>query len=188
GHGAEKVCQFLEGKGVDFFAVGTLDEAIELRMHGIKSKILVLGIINPEHINKAIQHIIALTAPNAKWLEAALKNNTKEYDKNVWIHIKVNSHMNRYGTDNVKEIKEMIQLIKDSDHFVYVGIMSHLAHSSMTSDVTQKELDILKEIVDQVEQPIYIHAKNSESTLLFDEKITTAVRIGISLYKYYPSL
>lgn len=24
GHGAEKVCQFLEGKGVDFFAVGTL--------------------------------------------------------------------------------------------------------------------------------------------------------------------
>lgn len=188
GHGAEKVCQFLEGKGVDFFAVGTLDEAIELRMHGIKSKILVLGIINPEHINKAIQHRITLTAPNAKWLEAALKNNNREYDKNVWIHIKVNSYMNRYGTDSVKEIKEMIQLIKDSDHFVYEGIFSHLALSSSTSYGAQKELGKFKEIVEQVERPEYVHALNSAGALLFDEKFTNAVRIGISLYGYYPSL
>ncbi len=31
--------------GASFFAVATLDEAIELRMHGIDAKILVLGVI-----------------------------------------------------------------------------------------------------------------------------------------------
>ena len=43
------------------FAVATLDEAIELRMHGIKAKILILGVIPIEDINKAIQHRVAIT-------------------------------------------------------------------------------------------------------------------------------
>lgn len=188
GHGAVRVSQFLEENGVDFFAVGTLDEAIELRMHGIKSKILILGIINPEHINKAIQHRIALTAPNLKWLEAALKHNTGEYDKNVWIHIKVNSHMNRYGTDDVEEIKEMIEKIEASDHFVYEGIFSHLALAASTSYGAQKEIDKFKTIVESVKRPQFVHVLNSAGSLLFDGDFTNAVRVGISLYGYYPSL
>lgn len=41
------------------FAVATLDEAIELRMHGINAQILILGVIPLEDINKAIQHRVA---------------------------------------------------------------------------------------------------------------------------------
>src|SRR5699024_225642 len=84
------------GLGATFFAVATLDEAIDLRMHGIKEKILVLGIINPVNINKAIQHRIAVTAPNLTWLEQAKNEVNDKYDKKVWIHVKVNTGMNRY--------------------------------------------------------------------------------------------
>src|SRR5699024_11706666 len=71
GLGSVAVAVHLAARGVGFFAVATLDEAIELRMHGIREKVLVLGAIPPEHINKAIQHRIAVTAPNLEWLDEA---------------------------------------------------------------------------------------------------------------------
>ena len=54
---------------VPHFAVATLDEAIELRMHGITAKILVLGVLPAKDIDKAIQHRVALTVPSKQWLE-----------------------------------------------------------------------------------------------------------------------
>lgn len=53
--------------------MATLDEAIELRMHGIKAKILILGVIRTEDISKAIQHRVALTVPSKAWLKEAIK-------------------------------------------------------------------------------------------------------------------
>ena len=49
---------------VQHFAVATLDEAIELRMHGVDAKLLVLGVVPTEDIEKAIQHRVALTVPS----------------------------------------------------------------------------------------------------------------------------
>ena len=43
GHGAVPVAQRLEKEGCDFFAVSSIEEALQLREGGIKSKILVLG-------------------------------------------------------------------------------------------------------------------------------------------------
>src|SRR5699024_990683 len=79
GLGAKAVSEHLAEHGATFFAVATLDEAIDLRMHGIKEKILVLGIINPVNINKAIQHRIAVTAPNLTWLEQAKNEVNDKY-------------------------------------------------------------------------------------------------------------
>ena len=63
------------------FAVATLDEAIELRMHGIKAKILILGVIRTEDISKAIQHRVALTVPSKAWLKEAIKNIPEDNEK-----------------------------------------------------------------------------------------------------------
>ncbi|CAD2072138.1 alanine racemase [Phocicoccus pinnipedialis] len=187
GHGSRAVARYLEEKGVDFFAVGTLDEAIELRMHGIKSKILVLGIINPKDINKAIQHRVAITAPSKEWLVGSLDSISEEYDKEVWIHIKVNGHMNRYGTKDIAEIKEMIELIHNSKYFVYEGLFSHFAMASVDKDHAVIEREEFKKIVDSVDTPEYIHISNTAGALLVEDEFTNAVRVGIGLYGYYPS-
>ena len=187
GLGAEVVGNHLADTGVTFFAVATLDEAIALRMHGIKEKILVLGTINPEDINKAIQHRIAITAPNLKWVDDAISHVDDKYDKSVWIHIKVNCAMNRYGTDDVDEISTMIERINHYERFIYEGIYSHFTSSDIEGSATHEEFDKFKGIVESVEQPAYIHMSNSGGALLLDEDFTTAVRSGISLYGYYPS-
>jgi alanine racemase len=70
--GSVKIAEILENNGAQFFAVATLDEAIELRLHNINAKLLVLGAISPKDINKAIQYDITLTVPSQFWLERAI--------------------------------------------------------------------------------------------------------------------
>lgn len=187
GLGSTVVCDYLAERGVEFFAVATLDEAIELRMHGIKQKILVLGLINPKDINKAIQHRIAVTAPNLDWLEQARNHVTDKYDKEVWIHIKVNTSMNRYGISDIDEIKKMIETVNGFDRFIYEGIYSHLSSADEDNEVTDKHIREFKRIVDSVEPAEYIHIQNSAGSLKYKLDFCNTIRVGISLYGYYPS-
>ena len=187
GLGSTAVAEYLSARGVEFFAVATLDEAIELRMHGIKEKILVLGPINPEDINKAIQHRVAITAPNLEWLKEAQSNVTDMDDKEVWIHIKVNSGMNRLGTSDPEEIARMIDLIEESAHLVYEGIYSHFSSADIDSGQNDMEYERFKTITSQVKKPRFVHIQNSAGALRIDDDYCNAIRVGISLYGYYPS-
>lgn len=187
GLGAKEVSEHLAEAGAAFFAVATLDEAIDLRMHGIKQKILVLGTISPEHINKAIQHRIAVTAPNLEWVKEAKNEVNDTYDKEVWIHIKVNTGMNRYGTSDIDEIKEMIEEINSFSRFIYEGIYSHFTSSDEDNEVTDEQFGLFKNIVSEVERPEYVHISNSGGALTLKEDFTNAIRTGIALYGYYPS-
>lgn len=187
GLGAKEVSEHLEEAGASFFAVATLDEAIDLRMHGIKQKILVLGMISPKHINKAIQHRIAVIATDLAWIKEAKKEVNDKYGKEVWIHIKVNTGMNRYGTSDVGEIAAMINEINSFNRFIYEGIFSHFTSSDEDSEVTLLEFNHFKDIVNKVERPEYVHIANSGAALTLEENFTNAVRTGIALYGYYPS-
>ncbi|RIN54372.1 alanine racemase, partial [Staphylococcus simulans] len=64
GLGSIQIATHLRQLGAEFFCVATLDEAIELRMHGIKEKILILSSVPPHAINKAIQHRVAIGVPS----------------------------------------------------------------------------------------------------------------------------
>lgn len=187
GLGSDTVAHYLSERGVGYFAVATLDEAIDLRMHGIKDKILVLGIINPKDINKAIQHRIAISAPGLDWIKSAKSHVDDKYEKEVWIHIKVNTGMNRYGTKDVDEIKEMIEEINDFERFIYEGIFSHLTSADVDNESSQKEIDLFQNIVAQIQTPEYVHIQNSAGALCYDVDFCNAMRIGISLYGYYTS-
>lgn len=187
GLGAKVVSEYLSAAGVTFFAVATLDEAMDLRMHGIKEKILVLGTINPKDINKAIQHRIAVTAPDLTWVKSAKEYVTDKYDKEVWIHIKVNTGMNRYGTNDPVEIREMIEEINSFERFIYEGIFSHFTSSDTDKDETEREFKTFQKIVSTVTLPEYVHIANSGGALTLKEDFTTGIRAGIALYGYYPS-
>src|SRR5688500_5800659 len=56
GHGAARCAQRLEHEGADWFAVATLEEATELRKHGISQPILVLGGIWPGQEPSFLDH------------------------------------------------------------------------------------------------------------------------------------
>lgn len=187
GLGSSAIAEFLSERGVDFFAVATLDEAIELRMHGVKDKILIFDAIAPEDINKAIQHRVAVTAASLEWIQLAKANVKDEFDKEVWIHIKVNNGFNRQGTSDIDELKAMIDEIKAFEFFKYEGLYSHFSSANEDNDQTRIEYQRFLDIIENLEHPPYVHIQNTGGTMILEEEVCNAIRIGIGLYGYYPS-
>lgn len=187
GLGSVKIAQHLMKNGADFFAVATLDEAIELRMHGINAQILILGVIPLEDINKAIQHRVALTVPSLQWIQHAIELITDDNEKNLWLHVKLDTGMGRLGIKSLEEYKEVIDLIQSHSHLVFEGVYTHFANADEPGDSMDHQYKQFETLVTQAEKPKFIHSQNSAGSLLRNFELCNAVRLGISLYGYYPS-
>jgi alanine racemase len=72
GHGAIPVTQWLEAAGADGFSVATFDEAVALRLAGIRRPILILYPVPAEHAAEAARRAIALTVGDAELLHRLL--------------------------------------------------------------------------------------------------------------------
>lgn len=187
GLGSIPIATYLMNEGVDFFAVATLDEAIELRMHGIKAKILVLGVINTEDINKAVQHRVALTVPSEAWLTDAIENLNDDNEKPLWMHVKIDTGMGRIGLRNTHDYQKVVNTIDQHERLIFEGVYTHFASADEPNDYSNKQYELFEEFVQSSQTPEYVHAQNSAGALRYDASICTAVRFGISLYGYYPS-
>ena len=187
GMGSVNVGHFLRKNGAEFFAVATLDEAIELRMHGIDTKILILGVVLPKDINKAIQHRVALTVPSLAWLEEAIKFLDEDLEKDLWLHVKLDTGMGRLGVKSAEDYQKVVEMIKAHRHLIFEGVFTHFAQADEESPHTAEQYAIFEKWVNSIPHPPYIHSQNSAATILFDAPICNMVRPGISLYGYYPS-
>lgn len=187
GLGSLPIARQLMKNGAEFFAVATLDEAIELRMHGINAKLLVLGVIPTADINKALQHRIAVTVPSKAWLDEVITNLPEENEKDQWFHVKLDTGMGRLGVKDVSEYKEIIETIDAHEHLIFEGVFTHFACADEPGDSMNQQQNLFEEMVNQARKPEFIHSQNSAGALMKDTQFCNAVRIGISLYGYYPS-
>ncbi len=189
GHGAVEVSSYLEDK-VDWFGVATVDEAVELRMHGTKKPILILGATMPEDYHDVVKYDITPAVfdfERAKCLSCeAVKQN-----KTANIHIKIDTGMSRIGFAVNESSADTVLEISRLPNIMIEGIFSHFAkadEADKTSALMQKEcfdsfLDMLKErsIVPKIK-----HLYNSAGIMELTENYDM-VRMGIMLYGYYPS-
>src|SRR5699024_11420777 len=102
-----------------------------------------------DNIINALLHQKSDTAPNLTWLKQAKNEVNDKYDKKVWIHVKVNTCKNRYGTDDVSEINKMISEIDNFSRFVYEGIFSHFTSSDEDKTITEQEFTTFKNLYNQ---------------------------------------
>ena len=93
GHGAVETARELERVGVDYLSVAFLDEALELRLNGITSPILVLGYTPPEGVAVAWQHDVTITLFSREVLEAIKQVNPGTFANQLKVHIKIDSGM-----------------------------------------------------------------------------------------------
>ncbi|GGB12618.1 alanine racemase [Macrococcus hajekii] len=184
GMGAVKVAHHLASKGVDFFAVATMDEALELRGSGIQTDILILGIIHPEDINIAAQYSLSITVPGELWLQEALSHFK---DGIVRVHVKIDTGMNRIGIRNADEYSRVLDILKQHDGLLFEGVYTHFACADMPGESALHAYEDFINIVDQHDKPTYIHSQNTAAALRYDMPGCNAVRLGIGLYGYYPS-
>ena len=191
GHGAVAIAQTLLENGADRFAVATLSEAIQLRKEFKETQIMVLG-YTPEHLaQEVIQNNIIQTIYSLEQAQEFSKV-AKQLNKNIVVHIKIDSGMNRLGMlCNEDTVQTVLQMSKQ-DNLVIEGIYTHFAAADeLDKTYTKTQVEKFSKIVEQIEQkgltiPIK-HVSNSAAIIDMPEFNFDMVRAGIMLYGLYPS-
>lgn len=183
GLGADVISREIE-KDVDMFCVANIDEAIELRLCGIKKDILVFGYIPTSSYHYLEKYNIIATIYNFDIAKEIEKSKYK-----IRAHIKLETGHNRIGFQNTDESIEQIKEILKIENILIEGIYSHLSNADIIEDTySEKQNNIFLEILNKLpESDKWIkHLSNSAGSLKYDY-IYDAVRIGISMYGVYPS-
>ena len=190
GHGAIPVAKEVE-KIVDAFAVSNLEEGKELRHAGIRKEILILGYTAPEQIADAIQYHITMTIFEEETAKA-ISHVAAQQKKEVKLHIKLDTGMNRIGFAANEQTVDKILEISRLPYIQIDGIFTHFARADETDKTATKEQFVrYSYVVERLkEQGLTIpicHVSNSAAILDLPEYNLDMVRAGICMYGMYPS-
>jgi alanine racemase len=190
GHGAVAVAKTID-RFVMGFAVATVDEAIELREHGIEKGILILGPVAETRYEDLFTYGLR---PSIFQLEKArcLSRISELCGKTLRIHIAVDTGMSRIGFAPTREAAETVKLISELPGIEIEGIFTHFARADERDKSAaraqlakfQSFIFMLKELGVMI--PI-CHCANSAGLMEMPEADMNAVRAGISIYGLYPS-
>lgn len=192
GHGALPIAGTVEQIEYLYgFAVATAEEALLLRSHGIQKPILILGYVFPEHYPMLVSREIR---PAVFTLEMAeqLSEAAQKADKDIAVHIKVDTGMSRIGMQVSAENAKMIAQIASLPHIVVEGIFTHFARADETDKSAAEQqfaqfihmTEMTKEAGIKIP---YRHCANSAAIIDLPQTDMDLVRAGIILYGLWPS-
>lgn len=186
-HHGIKIVNALKDGGINYFAVSSLEEAMELRKYNTDTPILILEPIDSEYIYDCITNNIAITIENNQQLEEI---NKMKLTYELKVHLKIDTGMNRIGFKERFELEQAIQTIKQNKKIYLEGIYSHFATSGIIDKNWDNQSEQFKEItknIDLSEIPI-IHLGRS-LTLVNHKKIEACngIRLGIIMYGFAQS-
>ena len=194
GHGAETVAKAALIGGADSLGVATLEEGIQLRNAGLTCQILILGnLINSDELYSSFCWDLIPTISGIR--EAIICNNIAENKhKQFVIHLKIDTGMTRLGCD-CNQVNELISKIDYLENISLEGIYSHLAiadkdlENSNQLSFTHIQLhrfeNVLKDLSKR-KKHLCKHLANSAGTLADSRLHFNMVRVGLSLYGYFP--
>lgn len=178
GHGGDVVRQIVDG-GCNYLAVATLEEALEIRKTEKNIPILCLGTIASDSINICKKKNITITIPSLEYLDTI---DIKKL-KNIKVHIKINTGMNRLGVSSQWEFDLLYNLLKDNNVEVE-GIYTHIYNDSNKKD-TQNQIDRFRYITCNInlEDVEIIHFGASGYSLNYPKlDFVNGCRLGIAIY------
>ena len=188
GLGDINIANFLEKNGVNFFGVAHVNEAVHLRENNILCNILVTSQFLEEDIKNIVDYDISVTLSNLEYIQQ-LNEYAKEKNKTVKVHIKIDTGMSRLGFI-LSSFENTINELSNYSNIKIDGIYSHLSSADSDYDYTLKQINTfetgIKILEDLNIKPKYIHILNSAGILNFTKYCFNTVRIGDSLYGYYP--
>lgn len=190
GHGAIPIAEALDGLA-DWFATATIQEALNLRHHGIKQPILVLGYTPACSYPQMIQEEIR-TAVYSYEMAKAISDAAVACSRQAYIHIKVDTGMGRIGFYPDEESADVVAAIAKLPKLCIEGIFTHFAKAD---EIDKSHADgqyasfchFLDLLSKRHVKPAIRHCANSAAILDMPEKQMDMVRAGISLYGLRPS-
>lgn len=186
GHGAVECARRLAAEGVRWFAVATLEEAVELRQAGIAERILVFGSIYPGQEREFLNFDITPQIIHLGQAEA-LSSEAVKHAAVSKIHIKLDTGMNRVGFRSEQWGKAATRL-SELKNIEVEGVMTHFAVAERRSEDAFTELQMAKfaEAVqifhDAGHRPKYIDMANSPGAVMHPLSRSKMVRIGGLLF------
>ena len=182
GHGAVTIAKHLEGK-VDYFALAAMDEAVQLRLSGIRTPLLVLGPVLPADYESAAKYNVTLTVSTLEEAKAI-----SALGKKITVHFALDTGMSRIGFPCTQEAAEKIAEAAKLPGIVPEGLFSHfaLADSKDKSYVNLQRSNFRRmQHLIGVDFPI-CHLYNSAAIVDLEPEFDM-VREGIILYGLNPS-
>lgn len=186
GHGSIEVSKFIEPH-VDYFAVSTGDEAVELRDSQITKPILILGYVFDNEIENLIRSNVEFTVYNFQ-IASTINDIAKKNNITAKVHIKLDTGMSRIGfllQDNyVDEIKKVSNLSNIS----IVGCFSHFSNAEETrNEINEIQYELFKMMCREIEsQNVYLGIKHISNSAASEKKEydLDMIRLGIGMYGY----
>lgn len=190
GHGAVAVAKIID-RFVVGYGVATMDEALQLRRHGIKKAVLVLGPVARTRYGELFHYHIrpcVFRYEEAKELSAF----AALYKEEVRIHIAVDTGMSRIGLTPDRESAEMVRKIAALPGVGIEGMFTHFARADETDKTSAREqlkrFDEFAAMVKELGVTIPLcHCANSAGITDLPDSHLDAVRAGIMIYGLYPS-
>lgn len=181
GHGIQ-IIETLIKNGINYLAVSSLDEALEIREINKNIPILCLQPIDTEYLDICSKNNITITVHSSTYVK-----NIKNIDNPITVHIKIDSGMSRLGFNNKNELKKAISLLQKNNNINIEGIYTHMGTTGITDVYRKKQLNNFEDITSLIDLNIFkiIHIDRS-ITLLCQPKIPycNGVRLGIVMYGF----
>ena len=190
GHGACQIGHYVEDL-VDYYAVATIEEGVELRRDGIRLPIMTLGYNSPLSYHLNLEYDIEQTIYSLETAEKMARE-AERAGKTANIHIALDTGMTRIGlTADEKGLEELKQ-IASLPGIHLKGIFTHFACADMTDkEYTYRQMERYDNFIQLMkENGIHVdlcHICNSAGIMEFDHHRYDMVRSGIITYGLYPS-
>lgn len=183
GHGSIHIAKALIENGIDMLAVACLTEAIELRKYYSDIPILIMGYTPSDKLKFAVQNNITITIFSLE--QAIILSDIGEMlNKEVTIHIKIETGFNRLGLKIDSNIISIIEKIYNLKNIRLEGIFTHFALKTKETDKIQYEL--LMNVIHKLEaKGIYIpikHICDSIGMVIYPEYHLDMIRLGSFMY------
>jgi alanine racemase len=193
GHGAIDIARTIVAQGVEWLAVATVTEGIELRKAGIVAPILMLGAVNSDVQVQAIakwglQPTIC-TIEQATLISKAIAN--LEPSISLTVHLKLDTGMSRLGAN----WQQAVAFYTEVSSLPYLQIGSLYSHLATADDIDPTVMELQVDRFEQATAAIsaagytlpMLHLANSAGILVGDRLHYQLVRPGLILYGLYPA-
>lgn len=191
GHGAVEVTGELEKMDcVTFYATASVEEADRLYEAGRRKPILVMGVTFPDQYARAIERGYRMNVYRFD-MAKELSDEAVKQQKEVYVHIGLDTGMNRLGFMINDEVIDEIEAITKLPNVVVEGIFTNFTKAGESDkSFTYEQISRYNNIVEGLEyRGIHIpvkHLANSAATLDIKEAQLNMVRVGILMYGVYP--
>lgn len=191
GHGLKETAGVLREAGVDVLGVEAVGEAVALRTAGITCPLLMVGSIPSDAFPLLMEHRLTPMLVSLAQVQR-LGEFTNEMTCAIEGHLKFDTGMHRQGIRR-SELPPLLNVLDRYPRLRITGVATHFARADEGEDPewTRSQLAQFHEIVAAlaeagIREPIR-HTANSAAALLWPETHLDMVRVGISLYGFWPA-